>query len=303
MKAYLDSAVSTALRMRWISVQCYEIVLPNGKVIVTDPFFWDGNNIEDPEKLSSEDKGLYKVYKQDGFSIDQFTGADYIIISHIHGDHINMVGKLWEKFHGRIFVSAGAAQEIAKIFDIPYGAIYPLWPGNTYYFDDFTLKVYPAAHDARQFRMGNFMRPTDPEDTSKGSSIFDIPNPNESWGLGYLFNINFMIETNNNFKMDFSAGMDFEEHARHMKDEKPNIMLRHRIRSYTPEYYASQLEMMGAQLILPLHHNNARASDEDLNDYFEKVNAVLKAHNYPGMAFNPEPYKWYTVQTSIIKEQ
>lgn len=97
MKAYLDSAVSTALRMRWISVQCYEIVLPNGKVIVTDPFFWDGNNVEDPEKLSSEDKGLYKVYKQDGFSIDQITGADYIIISHIHGDHINMVGKLWEK--------------------------------------------------------------------------------------------------------------------------------------------------------------------------------------------------------------
>ena len=76
-------------------------------------------------------------------------------------------------------------------------------------------------------------------------------------------------------------------------------MLKHRIRSYTPEYYAQQMEMMGAQLMMPLHHNNARASGEDLNEYFEKVNEVLEEHHYPGAAFNPEPYKWYSIATSI----
>ena len=85
----------------------------------------------------------------------------------------------------------------------------------------------------------------------------------------------------------------------HAAKERPNLMLRHRIRSYTPEYYASQMEMMGAQLMMPLHHNNARAAGEDLNEYFEKVNNILQEHHYPGCAFNPEPYKWYSIATSI----
>ncbi len=35
---------------------------------------------------------------------------------------------------------------------------------------------------------------------------------------------------------------------------------------------------MGAQLCLPLHHNNARARGEDLNEYFAQVNEILKSH-------------------------
>ena len=35
MQPYLESISSQALRIRWISVQCYEMVLPCGKVLVT----------------------------------------------------------------------------------------------------------------------------------------------------------------------------------------------------------------------------------------------------------------------------
>ena len=37
-KGYREGVSSEAIRIRWISVQCYEIMLPNGKVIVTDPY-------------------------------------------------------------------------------------------------------------------------------------------------------------------------------------------------------------------------------------------------------------------------
>ncbi len=124
--------------------------------------------------LSEEDQKLYNVYCQSGFNEDGFTGADYILLTHNHGDHVNLVGKLWEKFHGRIFVSAGAAQELAEMFYLPYGALYPLYPGNSYYFEDLTLKVSPGAHDCRQFRIGNFMRPNDPQDSVKGSALCRI---------------------------------------------------------------------------------------------------------------------------------
>jgi hypothetical protein len=120
--------------------------------------------------------------------------------------------------------------------------------------------------------------------------------------LGSIFNLNYMIETQQNFKIDFSAGRDYEEHVLHMTEEKPNLMLRHRIRTYTPEYCAQQIMDMGAQLMMPLHHNNARASGEDLNEYFRRVNEVLAANGSPARAFNPEPYRWYQLQMSLVAE-
>ena len=111
-----------------------------------------------------------------------------------------------------------------------------------------------------------------------------------------------MIETKNNYKIDFSAGRDFEEHVEHIRTERPNLMLRHRIRSYSPEQYADMIETVGAQLMLPLHHNNARAAGEDLNEYMRKVNEVLTLRGSAARVFNPEPYRWYQICTSIIAE-
>lgn len=300
---YLLRMDSQALKIRWISVQCYEIVLPNGKVIVTDPFYLDAGIFDGLTELTKNQKLERDIYSQRGFSVDDFTGADYIILNHVHGDHSNLIGELWNRFYGRVLVPADCAVEVAKAFDIPYATIYPLYPGNTYYFDDFTLKTYPGAHDNRAFREGKFQRPSDPRTLYDGSEGFGIPCPSMLGPLGSIYNLNFMIETKNNFKIDFSAGRDFEEHLEHMREEKPNMMLRHRIRSYPPEYFADMVEQMGAQLILPLHHNNARAAGEDLNEYFRKVNEVLISRNCAARAFNPEPYRWYTVCTSIIAEE
>lgn len=303
MRDYESKAVSGLLRLRWISVQCYEIVLPNGKVIVTDPFYWDISHFDGMSNLTKNQEMEKQVYAQQGFSVDEFTGADYIILNHIHGDHSNITGELWDRFYGRVLVPGDCAEELAKVYDIPYAAIYPLYPGNTYYFDDFTLKTYPGAHDNRAFRDERFMRPSDAANGYAGAEGFGLACPNRTGPLGSMHNMNFLIETHDNFKIDFSAGRDYEEHLKHVRTEDPNLMLRHRIRSYTPEEYAWQIEQMGAQFTFPLHHNNARATGEDLNEYFYQVNRILKEHGSMARAFNPEPYKWYSIQMSVIREE
>ncbi len=301
-KPYATKIDSQALKIRWISVQCYEMVLPNGKVIVTDPFYWDMSHFDGLTELTKNQKMEKDIYAQTGFSADDFTGADYMILNHVHGDHSNLTGELWNRFYGRVLVPADCAMEVAKAYDIPYPAIYPLYPGNTYYFDDFTLKVYPGAHDNRAFREGKFQRPSDPKTLIDGSEGFGISCPSLLGPLGSIYNFNFMIETKNNYKIDFSAGRDFEEHVEHIRTERPNLMLRHRIRSYSPEQYADMIETVGAQLMMPLHHNNARAAGEDLNEYMRKVNEVLTLRGSAARVFNPEPYRWYQICTSIIAE-
>ena len=306
MQPYISEANSLAVRLRWINVQCYEIELPNRKIIVTDPFYLDSDSFRKrtkrlPAKITDE----FGVYLHSGFSAEDFTGADYILLNHIHADHANLVGDLWRRFYGRILVPGDCALEIAQVFDIPYAALYPLYPGNTYYFDDFTLQVFPGAHDNRVFREGSYLTPSAEKKRMvmmPNPDLFNMPWPNNTWGLGSIHNLNYVITTKNNFKIDFSAGRDFEEHVQHMQSVRPNLMLRHRIRSDSPEECAKQIETLGAQLMLPLHHNNARATEEDLNEYFQKVNEILAAGGSAARAFNPEPNKWYQVQTSIVSE-
>ena len=45
-EAYETRMDSIALKIRWISVQCYEMVLPGGKTLVTDPFYWDMSHFD-----------------------------------------------------------------------------------------------------------------------------------------------------------------------------------------------------------------------------------------------------------------
>ena len=184
MSGYWEAARSEALRLRWISVQCYEIALPNGKVIVTDPFYWDGSNYESLPALTRRQESDLRVYAQKGFSKEAFTGADYILISHAHADHTNLTGWLWDRFRGRVLAPAPAAEEIARVYNIPCGAMLPLYPGNTYYLDDFTLHVYPGAHDNRALREGRVERPGDAaaEDAGAAPSAFPCPITWAAWG-------------------------------------------------------------------------------------------------------------------------
>ena len=117
--------------------------------------------------------------------------------------------------------------------------------------------------------------------------------------MGAMFMMNWVLTTKNNFKIAFHAGQDFDEYARHMMEIQPNIMIRHRIRTCSPAEYARQCEAAGVQYIMPWHHSNALITGEDLNAYFEEVNAELKKRGSLAKAFNPDPYQWYQLYLGI----
>lgn len=273
---YKSGILSLSLKIRYIYCQCYEIILPNGKVIVTDPFI----------------SGAV-----DDFSIDDFTGADYIILNHTHIDHDRDVRQLWDRFKGRIICQSIAAMDVAHFFDIPYSNIYAVDINNKYFLPDFELETFHGLHDNRLAREGLAKRPSETEDFAK--EHFGVEGHRTLDQLGSVFMMNYVITTQNNFKISYSAGQDFEEHARHLENVKPNIMLRHRIRTYSAQEYADQCNRVGAQLILPLHHENALKIEQDLNKYFDDVNKVLEDKKSAARAFNPQPYKWYAIELGI----
>ena len=120
---------SQSIRIRPFNVGgAFEIVLPNGKVILLDPFF-TGNQFDC------------------GKTREDVTGADYIILSHTHFDHDLDVGYFVKKFDSKVFCGAMSAFELVKYHKIPYDNIFPVYPGQTYTLEDFTVSFYQTKHN------------------------------------------------------------------------------------------------------------------------------------------------------------
>lgn len=273
---YKEREESECLWFRYIYCQCYELKLPDGTTIVTDPFI----------------SGAV-----DDFTVDELTGADYIILNHTHFDHDMDVRRIWDCFHGRVICQKEVAMEVARFFDIPYSSIYAVGEECTYYLPEFTLQTFHGLHDNRKAREGTDKRPSQQDDITLRR--FQIEGHHLLDQMGAVFMMNWVMTSRQNFKIAFNAGQDFEEHARHLDLVKPNIMIRHRIRSYSPQEYADQCERTGVQYILPWHHSNALVTGEDLNEYMEQVNQILEERHSPARAFNPEPYRWYKLYLGI----
>ena len=69
--------------MRWLGTACFEIILPDDKTLIIDPYLDD--SVSAP------------------IAADGIENCDYIFITHGHYDHVLDVGKLAQRFRPKIF--------------------------------------------------------------------------------------------------------------------------------------------------------------------------------------------------------
>lgn len=275
---------STSLKLRWLNAQCFEIKLPNGKTILTDP------TLRDP--LPDSEKG--RKYKIPDFSIDQLEGADYIIINHTHGDHIMDVGEVCKRFGSVVICHERCALELADFFDIPYTSVFPVSTNDRYDFGDFVLDCYHGMHRAAP------EKPSDKKDPAMRD--FGVPGMVELGHLGSIFNFNFVITTRENFKIGFSAGDYFEDLAEKWKNIRPNLVLRHRLKKgdSAVKLFADVLEKTGAQILMPMHHEDWVLDDPGYTEEcMNAVNVLMEQKGISGRAFSQQRCKWYEIALGI----
>ena len=269
---------SGSIKLRWINTQCFEIKLSCGKTIITDPFI----DI-DPEKMP-------KYAIRCGFTSDDVEGADYIILNHTHGDHVIEVGKLARKFGSLVICHELAAAEVARVFDIPFTRVFPVSFNDSYHFEGFDLATFHGMHRSL------------PKPPSAGGPK-EFGDLGELWSLGSLFNFNFMITTEENLRIGFSAGDYFDDLAEKWKPYRPNIVLRHRLqKDSAAELFTEVLEKTGAQIMLPMHHEDWNNLDPGfIEKVADEVNAKAAKKGLAGRMFVPEQCRWYELSLGIAK--
>ncbi len=272
------------MKIRWLNTQCFEMRLPNGKTILTDP------TIRDP----LPDIPYGAQFKIPGFSIDDIEGADYIIVNHTHGDHIIDLGVVAKKFHSLVICHSSVAMQVCKFFDLEPTRVFPMEYDAKYFFEDFTLETFHGMH--RPARKPISQR----EDTVL--KTYGVEGYHELGCYGSVFNVNFVITTNENLKIGFSAGDYFKDTVEKWRSVRPNIVIRHRLNKgpEAPALFADVLEQTGAQLLLPMHHEDWVYSDPGyIEQVTEQVNAIMQEKGLNSRMFSPERTRWYDINLGI----
>jgi len=114
------------LRMRWLGTACFEIVLPNGKTLVIDPFVND--SVSSP------------------ITSDQFEGCDYLFLTHGHYDHILDAGKLAARFNPIIYCSQLVSESLSIHLGVNLDQIRTVTAGDTVRANGMTIEVIQGTH-------------------------------------------------------------------------------------------------------------------------------------------------------------
>lgn len=277
---------SENLQLRWINYAGYEIKLPNGKVVVIDP--------------CTDFEG-----KITNFTADDYTGADYIILSHTHYDHTKDVGYLEKKFNSKVIVGAMSARALALYYDIHPDHLYAVVPQERYDFDDFSLHVFRSKHT---FFNNPEMGLNAMIDRS-GKEGYAFPKEHiDSDVFGSIEYLDYMITTTDNYRMFIAGGgphkFTYRNIYQTMYQYQPNLVFRQTSTKYTPEEFGRMAADFGAQLVFPLHQDGIiRKSTITIDEYVDRANAELKRLGKQTKVFNPTQHKWYTIQTTVSESQ
>ena len=123
---YQSGLSTNTLRFRWIHGQCFQFELPDGKVLMTDPFF-----PQNPKAWTREDTPMLDV--------ETLGQVDYITINHSHFDHTANLADVFQKSSPVVICDRIFARDLSAAYQIPEYNICPIVPGMSYQFPSFRL--------------------------------------------------------------------------------------------------------------------------------------------------------------------
>ena len=286
---FQTSLTVPTVKLRYFAYNCLELKLPDGKTLVIDPC------------LNKE--GAYSC----GYDVNDLEGCDYVFVNHSHIDHVDSLGKVYDRFHPLIFAHAHTAQDLATFYDIPYIRIAPFTYGDEFLFDSFQVKIYRARHNSTA---GFMVRPSGRVD-EYAKDVFqlrmDDPIEDRLTNAGTMYNSNFLITLSNNLRIGFFAGnpgMLEPEDAHLWRELHPDIVFAQRCK-WTDSHYAEKmsnvLAVTGARIMVPIHIEDAYTDEYDAAEYTDDVNKACEAKGLPGRMMFLEKAQWYQFTTGVYK--
>lgn len=273
---------SETISLRWINCQCFEIRLPNGKTLITDPCY------DYPENPNDQIADLFRLR---GFTTDDITACDYIILNHTHADHMTNLEELVNRFHPTVICHSGVAAEIAQVCNEMFLTdLYPVDYNGTYYLDGFRLETFHGTHKSQRMTWASGMKAPD--------GISQSEKPKRLHTMGSFFNMNFVITLENGFRMAFVGGND-DGMAEHLRVIRPNIAFRNKITNgmdvekVAGDWFGFMQESY-SQYVVPMHFEVWENRNPGFSEQtFQRANEMAAQAGILCRMLSPKRTQWY----------
>ncbi len=260
-----------SIKLRWLGWACFEIVLPSGKVLITDPFIDYSNTA--PIKA------------------DQVTGADYIALTHTHFDHCTDVGMLVKKFDSKVICSSSIAGRLVDFFDFKWTNLVRVRAGDKIVFSDLQVEVKRAEHIYMPIKKEDEIKATYPPPLSRmmpaliHAGLHQMP-------VRDMEMINFLFQTSDNLRILMFGGVASEYQRNEIAQAKPNIAFFQTGGPVTAEMAA----LSGAEVVIPYHHDT---HPEETHKKAQEMAAQLAVKS-KAKFLDIEHGKWYEIGVSVL---
>jgi hypothetical protein len=201
---------TVGFRYRWFVENCHEFQLPGGKTLLIDPM------------LPRPNSRLYDAFKS-GFTVDDLERVDYVFISHIHGDHIDQLKEVVDKFNPFILIGQNNIIPLAKAMNLPVRKMIPLTDYHTYDFGCFKFTPYPGTHVQT---VGDLPLNEEYENLSSLTGEKGDTVKNEAQAFGSCFNTNFMLEIPGGMRIAFIQGQYTDLTKYEFMHSNPTLLIR-----------------------------------------------------------------------------
>lgn len=275
-------AVATGLTFRWINGQCFEFQFSNGKTLITDPWY--------------KCEGMMAEKCPPNFTTEDLEGGDYIFLNHSHGDHTANVQDVYDRFHSTVITHSATAMEVARAFKVPLTSIYPVDYEGTYYFDGFILETHHATHHKQ---------PSSYQETIERFKGPEFPGSPELNAMGSVFNMNFILTTEQGLRIAFIGGNDDGMLKRMQGKDKPNIVIRNkmassRVKTNVAEDFAAWFSEADIPLLVPMHYETWLTDDPEFaQKMITDMNRIMEEKGKIGRVAPMVRGKWYTLNLAI----
>lgn len=240
-----------AIKLRWLGLACFEIVLSSGKTIITDPCI----DISINAPIKSQ----------------EITGADYITISHDSYTSASDVGTLAKRFNSKVISNIMGAEPITRFFNLDPADVITATAGNIITFPDLQIEIVRGQHvsllksartdywltyqkEAPSELTLDELRRAVPLNWSTRSGI-DFANQMLAAGISHKGEqLNFIFQTDENLRIYFFDGGIFEYLKEEVKKARANIFIV-QLGGNDPQEIAKLSAISGAEVIIPSHHD------------------------------------------------
>jgi L-ascorbate metabolism protein UlaG (beta-lactamase superfamily) len=269
---------------RWLSNAGFELILPSGAHVLVDPWL-DSANF--PLPVASLER------------------ADYILLSHTHGDHSDDVGAIQRRFPDvRIFVGGLSAEPLVKLQNLDTSKIYKIIDdGQEFKFGEVTIQAFAGRHT--EGMRGNYMSWDQNGEATSGS-----------WGTFDMWS--YLITLPNGIKFMVWGRSPSVDQAFKLEGLSPDLAAVHISPKQDFEVLGDMLRRMEPRVVMP-HHYDAwpsilRRRPDEREQFPEEVQPVtpenvvaktmahveraLKANGMPAQYFMPEHHTWYRYDRS-----